>query len=80
MFPFWEEAFTDHDIWFLNVQARSFFDAKMTLAARIILCFAYYIQELFKAVPADKRDKLQWAGPQEDYSWAQPKRGDELTP
>ncbi len=72
-----DEEFTDHDIHFLNYQARSFYERNDDTCEHYSL-FAYYIQELFKEVPEDRRDKLMWAGPQGDYSWARPKRGYEL--
>jgi hypothetical protein len=72
-----QEDFTDHDIHFLNYQARSFFEHNDETCPHYNL-FTYYIQELFKEVPEDKRHKLMWEGPKEDYSWARPKFGWEL--
>ena len=69
-----EEDFTNHDIHFLNYQARSFFKRHGNDEP----VYAYYIQELFKEVPEQMRDKLMWAGPEEDFSWARPKFGWEL--
>jgi hypothetical protein len=69
-----EAEFTDHDIHFLNYQARSFFERH----GKDDPVYAYYIQELFKEVPEHMRGKLMWAGPEEDYSWARPRTGWEL--
>lgn len=71
------EEFTDHDIWFLNYQARSFYERNDDKNPHYSL-FAYYIQELFKEVPENKKGKLLWAGPEGDYSWARPRHGYEL--
>ncbi len=58
-----DEDFTDHDLWFLNVQARSFCQYA---SAEPLLDLQYVfglLDELFRLVPADKRSLLQWAGP-----------------
>lgn len=73
-----EEDFTSHDIWFLNVQARAFIECNDDKTCYLYSLFAYYIQELFKIVPANLRDELKWNGPEGDYEWARPRRGDEL--
>lgn len=69
-----QEEWTDHDIHFLNYQARSFCEANNKDCSHYAL-FAYYIQELFKEVPEERRGDLRWDGPQGDYSWARPKFG-----
>lgn len=71
-----EEEFTDADISFLNFGARSFCENSAETCTHYPL-FAYFIQELFKVVPEDKRQQLEWDGPQGDYSWARPRRGNE---
>jgi len=73
-----EEDFTDHDIWFLNYQARSFFERNDDARCTHYSLFAYYIQELFKVVPEVRKHELKWEGPKEDYSWARPKFGWEI--
>ncbi len=73
-----DESFTDHDIHFLNYQARAFFERNNDKECLHYSLFVYYIQELFKEVPVAMRDKLLWPGPEGDYSWARPKRGYEL--
>ena len=75
-----EEEFTSHDIWFLNSQARSFIESNCDEDTPHHSLMAYYIQELFKVVPEDKRQELKWPGPEGDYSWARPKRGFEIMP
>ncbi len=72
-----EEEFTRHDIDFLNVQARHFVEDNSGENGHLYSMFVYFIQELFKAVPEEKRDKLTWNGPESDYSWARPAYFDE---
>ena len=72
-----EEDFTSHDIWFLNVHARSFAERNNDKTCDHYSLFSYYIQELFKIVPTDLRGELKWNGPEGDYEWARPRRGDE---
>lgn len=58
-----DEEFTDHDLWLLNVQARSFCQYA---SAEPLLDFQYVfglLDELIRLVPADMRSQLQWAGP-----------------
>lgn len=69
-----DKKFTQHDIHFLNVQARAFFEGNDDTCLHYSL-FAYYIQELFKEVPEHRRHELDWDGPQGDFSWARPTRG-----
>jgi hypothetical protein len=69
-----DEKFTDHDIHFLNYQARDFLERKGESHPSYPL-FAYYVQELFKEVPDDLRHKLRWNGPTGDFSWACPRQG-----
>ncbi len=71
------ENFTQHDIHFLNYQARKFFENNDD-QCRFYSLFAYYIQELFKEVPEERRHELSWDGPQGDFSWARPKVGGEF--
>ena len=53
-----EPEFGDHDFWFLNVHARSFLQ-RCTGDAMI----RGKIAALFRLVPEDLRDKLEWQGP-----------------
>lgn len=58
-----EPEFTDHDIWFLNVQARNYWHngrKSYSYSAQV-----RYIRELFELVPETMRDRLLWSGPQE---------------
>ena len=73
-----DEGFTDHDIWFLNHQARAFCEQNDAEGCILYSLFCYYIQELFKDVPEHLSDKLMWSGPRGDYSWACPSTGFEL--
>jgi hypothetical protein len=72
-----DEVWTDHDIHFLNYQARILYERNDETCLHYSL-FMYYIQELFKEVPEDRKDKLRWSGPEGDYSSARPKRGYEM--
>ena len=73
-----EEEFIDHDIHFLNYQARIYHDLASETDPHLFL-FIHYIQELFGEVPETRRSELLWEGPQGDYSWARPRRGDQWT-
>ncbi len=64
------EEFASHDIWFLNVQARSLIERNNEQNCPHYSLFAYYIQELFKIVPEELRVDLEWDGPSGDYSRA----------
>lgn len=58
-----EEEFTNHDLYFLNLHARLFLERNNEDS-----CFGYdliarRIQELFELVPAPLKSQLEWAGP-----------------
>jgi hypothetical protein len=72
------EGFTNHDFWFLNYPARSWIEGPLPDLQPFYSLIAYYIQELFKAVPDEQRAQLEWTGPTEDFSWARPKTLAEL--
>jgi hypothetical protein len=63
-----EPDFMDHDIWFLNNQARWF----LTHAdPKHLACYFHHerlIHELFALVPERLRDKLTWQGPDQSLS------------
>ncbi|EPT7033961.1 zinc ABC transporter substrate-binding protein [Cronobacter malonaticus] len=55
--------FTEHDIWFLNNQAKYYCekctdDISLNYSQQV-----EYIKELFKLVPESLKPKLQWKGP-----------------
>jgi hypothetical protein len=56
-----EPEFTDHDIWFLNVQAASYYQAASS--SPLYPRHVALIQELFTLVPDALRPRLQWPGP-----------------
>lgn len=56
-----EPQFTDHDIWFLNVQAASYF--RLAHFSPLYAQHVALIRELFTLVPDASRPRLQWAGP-----------------
>ena len=64
----WEEDLVNHDIWFLNVHARSFCEKNDLRSNPLYGQIAYYIQELFKLVPKNRKHELEWEGPQGDFS------------
>jgi hypothetical protein len=65
------EDFTDHDMYFINQQARNFIQNCDPNAGHYAL-FAFYIQQLINEVPPNRKKQLTWMGPQQDYSWARP--------
>ncbi len=60
-----EPEFVEHDLWFLNHQARRYLaDAD----PRHAVCFEHHrrlIQELVSLVPERLRARLEWAGPED---------------
>ncbi len=60
-----EPEFLDHDIWFLNHQARWFLTHANPRQAACYYHHRSLIQELFALVPDQLRDKLTWKGPGE---------------
>lgn len=73
------EEFTDHDIHFLNYQARIYYERGDEDFDPHYYHFVRRIQELFAEVPVNQQEQLLWDGPAEDYSWAGPRRGSEWT-
>lgn len=73
-----EEDFNDHDLYFLNIHARSFMKRNSEETCPCYNLLLYYIQELFKIVPDSMREKLEWEGPEGDYSSARPQAEGEL--
>ncbi len=74
-----DEEFTDHDIHFLNYQARIYYERGNEDFDASYYHFVSCIQQLFQQVPAERRGALKWNGPEEDYSWAGPRLGSEWT-
>ncbi|RYD84143.1 MAG: zinc ABC transporter substrate-binding protein [Verrucomicrobiaceae bacterium] len=60
-----EPEFVAHDIWFLNVQARSYCAECNPQISGLYLQQTKLIRELISLVPGHLRDKLEWAGPGE---------------
>jgi hypothetical protein len=56
-----DPEFTDHDIWFLNSQAESYF--REAHFSPLYTQHVGLIRELFALVPEDFCTRLQWAGP-----------------
>lgn len=52
-----------HDIWFLNVQARSFVERNSDQTAHQYSLFVACVRELFSLVPDEWRPLLEWTGP-----------------
>ena len=58
-----EPDFVDHDIWFLNVHARTYCEE---CSERLSPLYSYQValvRELFELVPPEFRPKLKWSGP-----------------
>jgi hypothetical protein len=59
----WEPEFVEHDIWFLNTQARWYCEKCSPKLSPLYEHRVGLIRELFALVPEALRDKLQWNGP-----------------
>lgn len=59
----WEEDFVDHDIWFLNRQARAYVEGCTSLISPNYDAVVACIRNLFKMIPAEKKSELEWEGP-----------------
>ncbi|TFZ49021.1 zinc ABC transporter substrate-binding protein [Serratia proteamaculans] len=55
--------FTEHDVWFLNNQAKYYFEKCNDDISPNYNQHIYYIGELFKIIPDELKPKLTWAGP-----------------
>lgn len=60
-----EPAFVDHDLWFLNNEARLYCKECSTKLSPLYLAQVAHIRELFALVPPELRSKLLWNGPNE---------------
>ena len=58
-----EPEFVEHDIWFLNVQARTYCRECSAHLSSLYPEQVKRIHELFALVPETMRSKLQWQGP-----------------
>jgi len=58
-----DEKFVFHDIWFLNVQAKSFYNHASSEPWLQSPHVFKLISELFSLVPPDKKHELKWPGP-----------------
>jgi hypothetical protein len=58
-----EPEFLEHDVWFLNVQARSYYQECSPELSDLYSVQVKRIRELFSLVPEEMRSKLQWSGP-----------------
>ena len=59
----YEPDFVEHDVWFLNVQARGYCQECSAALSSLYPQQVARIRELFALVPQHLRPKLQWAGP-----------------
>ena len=57
-----DEEFNDHDFWFLNVHAKAYCEDNK--GSSLYPTIKGLIIELFRAVPEEKRGKLEWQGPE----------------
>jgi hypothetical protein len=58
-----EPEFVEHDLWFLNFQARAYCERCNPALSLLYPQQVAKIRELFALVPEHLRVKLQWAGP-----------------
>ena len=59
----YEPDFAEHDIWFLNVQARAYCRQCSAAVSALYPQQVGRIRKLFALVPEDLRPKLQWSDP-----------------
>lgn len=55
--------FVEHDIWFLNIQARHYYSNASSKISPLYTSHLALISKLFSIVPPAMRNQLQWAGP-----------------
>lgn len=58
-----EKRFTEHDVWFLNNQAKYYVEKCNEDISPNYNQHLTYIKELFNIVPDDLKSKLTWVGP-----------------
>lgn len=58
-----EEEFTEHDICFLNHQARCYYEQCSSQLSPLYSAQMERLHELFSLVPPELRCKLEWPGP-----------------
>lgn len=58
-----EPSFTEHDIWFLNNQAKTYCEECSPEKSYLYVEQVKRIKELFDIVPDELRSKLKWNGP-----------------
>jgi hypothetical protein len=58
-----EPEFVEHDIWFLNVQARAYVQGCNQAISHLYPQQVARIRELFALAPDSLRSKLEWSGP-----------------
>lgn len=58
-----EPEFIDHDIWFLNHQARSYMNRAEASKSPCFNAQRELIKELFSLVPDSMQSSLEWNGP-----------------
>lgn len=59
-----EPDFTEHDLWFLNVQARHYYQGCSSRLSPNYDSNVAAIRRLFSLVPEGMQDGLKWKGPQ----------------
>jgi hypothetical protein len=59
----WEEDFVDHDIWFLNHQARAYVERCNPQISPNYDAVVVCIRNLFKMIPEERKAELEWGGP-----------------
>lgn len=61
----YESEFANHDIWFLNNQARYYCENTSEKISSFHCRNVKLISEMFELVPIDLHDKLKWNGPRQ---------------
>jgi hypothetical protein len=55
--------FIEHDLWFLNHQAKTFFSSPLAKYSPNYNVYVALIRTLFDEVPSEYRNRLSWSGP-----------------
>ena len=58
-----DAEFVEHDLWFLNHQAKTFFSNPLGKFSPNHKIYAALITTLFEEVPSELRHRLSWSGP-----------------
>lgn len=62
-YSMFEPEFGDHDVWFMNHQARAFVERASTRTCYPYELICDVLADLFEAAPEGVRSRLEWRGP-----------------